>query len=92
MSEEDAGQLRGKSILFGGWIKSANTACAKISLSVTSLGQCAPSSYYQNTGEWEFVYFWYPVPNDAKAFYLYFDVNSNANADAYFDGAILLAR
>lgn len=92
LSDEDAGQLRGKSILFGGWIKSANTACAKISLSVTSLGQCAPSSYYQNTGEWEFVYFWYPVPNDAKAFYLYFDVNSNANADAYFDGAILLAR
>lgn len=94
LSDEDARQLRGKTILFGGWIKSANTDYDKISLSITSLyiGQYAPSSYYQNTGEWEFVYFWYHIPNDTKAFNLYFNIDSNANADAHFDGAVLAVR
>lgn len=94
LSNEDAKRLRGKTILFGGWIKSQNTVSDKVCLFVNNLSYdlYVTQSCYQNTGEWEFVYFWYPIPNDAKAFNFYFSIDSNANAGAYFDGAILAAQ
>ena len=94
LSDEDARQLRGKTILFGGWVKSQNTVPDKVCLLSISLSYDldAPQSCYKNTGQWEFIYFWYQIPNNAKAFNLYFSIDSNANADAYFDGAILAAQ
>lgn len=94
LSDVDAKRLRGKTILFGGWIKSQNTVSEKVCLFVPNLSYdlYMPQSCYQNTGEWEFIYFWYLIPANAKSFNIYFSIDSNANSDAYFDGAILAAQ
>jgi hypothetical protein len=86
LSEEETKKLKNKNIMFGGWVKSENTVVGKIYLSITGFGA---QSCYPNTGKWEFVYFWYRVPKDAKYLNLYFNIDSEANADVYVDDAIL---
>lgn len=80
--------LIGKTISVEGWVKSSNKAANKIYISVYNGIDSSryPKAYYRNSGEWENLTLLYKVPDDITSMLIVLNVESGADASAYFDG------
>lgn len=81
--------LIGKTITVSGWVKSDNKTAQKIKISIYN-NDIDPIKhegvYYKNSGEWEHLTFIYKVPDDIREMLIDMNVDSGADAPAYFDG------
>lgn len=83
LSEKELNVVRGKKIKIGFWVKSTNTVDSKISIAIPGY---APV-YYNNSGEWEYLVLTFLVLENSPVFNIYLNVDSGANATAFFDGS-----
>lgn len=81
-------QVRGSVIEVEGWVKSENKIPNKISIAITG----SKPVYYQNSGNWERLTLSHMVPTNSNGLNIYCNVDSGADAVAYFDGVSLHIR
>jgi hypothetical protein len=81
---------RNKTMIFGVWIKSANTTAGAVKILMTDSGTGAGWSQanYQNSGGWEFITLSRLTTADAGTFTILVAVASTATAVAYFDNVV----
>ena len=87
VSNDKVYYLIGRTITITAWAKSDNKSARKISLLLNN-GELSRYlyAYYQNSREWEKLALTYRVPDDITGMAVSLNVDSGADAPAYFDG------
>ncbi|MDO8125644.1 MAG: LamG domain-containing protein [Candidatus Brocadiales bacterium] len=83
--------LAGKAITVEGWVKSDNKRADKVYICIYNGIDASryPKTYYHNSGDWEKLTLSYKIPEDITSMFVILNVDSGADAPAYFDGISL---